>query len=99
MTATKKRVGRDGFTGSPITDWCPPCEDFVVRLRNGECGWCGSLPAAKRAKLDRDAELVRLKRQGLTSPVIGQLLGIDPSAVRKHLRRIESTRELERVAA
>lgn len=45
------RVGRDGFTGSPITDWCPKCQDWVVRLNvprhsggRGPCPWCDHQP-------------------------------------------------------
>lgn len=27
--------------GNPsITEWCPTCEERVVPLRGGQCGWC-----------------------------------------------------------
>lgn len=39
------RVGRNGFAGSPITDWCEGCEDYVVPGPRGRCLWCdGQLP-------------------------------------------------------
>lgn len=39
------RVGRNGFAGSPITDWCHDCEDYVVPGPRGRCLWCdGRLP-------------------------------------------------------
>lgn len=35
-------VGREGFAGSPITDWCAKCEDYAVPMANGTCGFCGA---------------------------------------------------------
>ncbi len=41
MATVEQRVGRGGFTGSPITAWCDGCEDYVVAGNRGECLWCG----------------------------------------------------------
>jgi hypothetical protein len=63
---TANRVGRDGFTGSPITLWCPSCEDWVIE-RGTICVWCeGALeprPKPRRSgHLGRD-EQARLARE------------------------------------
>lgn len=39
---TAAAVGREGFAGSPITDWCVTCQDYAVPMRNGTCGFCGT---------------------------------------------------------
>ena len=52
------RVGRDGFTGSPITDWCAPCKDWVVRRNDGGCPWCDHRPKTR----DEAREAQREKR-------------------------------------
>lgn len=43
------RVGRNGFAGSPITDWCDGCQDYVVQPPRGRCLWCcGQMPTSVR---------------------------------------------------
>jgi hypothetical protein len=87
MSATLERVGREGFKGSPITDWCDPCDDFVVRLNNGMCPWCDHKPTTQ-ADLDLDSELLRLKLAGESDRSIGRLLGMDARRVKSNLDRI-----------
>jgi hypothetical protein len=90
MSPVKQRVGRRGFMGSPITDWCSACKDYVVPMRNGTCGWCDAKVSASQAQLDLNAELARLAAQGLSDRGIGVLLGMDPRKVRRSLKRIEA---------
>jgi hypothetical protein len=97
-TVTKERVGRGGFRGSPITSWCGSCRDWVVRLNNGECGWCGAherpkkQPSKKdqraRASAQVDAEVARLRALGFTHREIGQRLFMHERKVRDRLARV-----------
>lgn len=59
------RVGRHGFTGSPITDWCGSCRDWVVRRDNGKCCWCDrTAPPRKAERMEPTREEVRaVKRE------------------------------------
>jgi len=83
------KVGRDGFKGSSITDWCSGCGDWVVRLNTGACGWCDLKIGPSRAQLDLDAEIARLRDTGLDAKTIGSQLGMDGRVVRGRLARLE----------
>ena len=52
------RVGRDGFTGSPLTVWCASCRDWT--LDHGDfCLWCEHRvkpTAAQVRRRERDRE-------------------------------------------
>ncbi len=108
MGLQTERVGRGGFRGSEITDWCDECQDFVIRMNNGECGWCYEMPASaprknlraerKQHRRNRDAEILKWHKRGMSSRQIGQMLPMDPSGVRKRLAKIQRE-QLERVAA
>lgn len=60
------RVGRDGFTGSPITVWCPTCSDWVVE-KGDYCLWCEQRVTLTDAEVRAQARAVRdeLHRQGV----------------------------------
>jgi DNA-directed RNA polymerase sigma subunit (sigma70/sigma32) len=80
MTA-KKRVGRDGFTGSPITVWCPTCGDWTVE-KGTRCLWCEQTTErtpAQRAAVTRSpkAELRRLalERQAVVEARVHRMAG------------------------
>ena len=65
MSATR-HVGRGGFTGSPITVWCPACEDWVIE-KGDACLWClGEVePRTVALRVEREArdERRRLARE------------------------------------
>lgn len=97
MSATTQRVGRNGFTGSPITDWCESCRDYVIRSGT-RCVWCDSerpeyRPPANWRSLPRrdmslDARIVELRARGYSHARIGQALGMTKGGVGYRLSRI-----------
>jgi hypothetical protein len=93
--STKERVGRDGFRGSPITVWCSGCEDYVVQMSNGECGWCEKQLAKLRAETPRktrsansaeiDTEIRKWQKRGMGTRAIGKMVGLDERSVRRRV--------------
>jgi len=101
---TAVRTGRGGFTGSPITDWCGTCEDYVVLHDTGRCLWCDAGAPRKpkkppvdpnyRRQVRRDVSLdpviVELRARGLSHGRIAEQLGLGRSGVKYRLRKIEA---------
>jgi hypothetical protein len=103
---TRARTGRDGFTGSPITDWCGMCQDYVVLHDSGRCLWCdtGGRRKAKKPPADPnyrrlprrdvslDPRIVELHERGFSLARIGLQVGLGRSGVKYRLRKIEAER-------
>lgn len=92
------RVGRDGFTGSPITVWCGNCRDWVVE--HGKfCMWCEHPvtpppPTLQRLALKREAEItariLRMSAEGRSIGTIAKAAHLSPRTVRNRLARIRA---------
>ncbi len=87
------RVGRGGFTGSPITDWCPTCDDFVIRDGRGECVWCDSpTPRPRRplsmASIEIDRQIRMYRKRGMSQDAVARLVGMSRAGVRHRLDRM-----------
>jgi hypothetical protein len=91
-------IGKGGFQGSPIAEWCPTCRDYMVPLASGICGWCSELPVPSleerkadrlQERADRDEEIMRYRRQGMSSRDIAKVMGRHDRGVRAHLARLE----------
>ena len=103
MATDAVRVGRDGFTGSPITDWCAPCGDWIVRRNDGGCPWCDHRPktqeearAAQREKRrllneQRDARILGYAARGFSNERIGRQVGLTRTAVARRRVQLEVT--------
>lgn len=80
-------VGREGFAGSAITDWCATCEDYAVPMANGTCGFCGEKLGAPPQDLGPATELGDRPAPAPAMPLLGR------RAKRRPTRRQVTRRE------